>query len=148
MPVHRHAQQRVAPMIFICGVEVGEISFVRNVFAGERQQAGVIVVVHRSLLPFRSPLSLDVAREHAEVGDGRCAGIDRAKKAAADKRNIRMIEYVAVKIGDAKPRAARAHEPVQRFVEKRLRCGEIDLMRQIFSQCSFSRGRVIRRSCA
>ena len=63
---------------------------------------------------------------------------DAGERAAAQERQVAVIEDVAVEIAHAHAGRRGAHEAVERLVEKRLRGREADLMRQVAAHHAFA----------
>ena len=108
--------------IFVRGVEIEVVALVRNVLAGESDDAGAVEIFDGGFLPCRAPARQlsSIAAVSPKVERGCVPTLMRSDHSAADEGEIAVIEDVGVEIGDAHAGAARAHEPVEGLFEKRL----------------------------
>src|SRR5947209_15987560 len=117
-------------MVFVARIEIEVVGLIGDVLAGKADAGDAVIPLDGGLFPFRAPARLHRGWHGAEAHDGLKARARHAKRSAANKRQIAVIESIAIEIADAYAGGGGAHEAIERLIDKHLR-GNIDLMREV-----------------
>ena len=143
-PVDGKAEKRIAPEVFVGGVEVHIVFAVGEVVADEGDFAGAVVVVQDGFFPFRTPSGGDRLGKGVGFADGERARAASEESAAAKEGDVGVVEDVAVEIVEHKAGSAGAHETIERLVEEGGGGVEHDLVSEIAADGAAAGGRVVR----